>query len=97
MEDTFVLLQAGFRSGHELDNEGDVGGAGDARTETNPADYDQYGLLFKLNQHFDGGHRVGLTGELFNRDEEEDNQVGQTDSYREIGRASGRERVCQYG
>ncbi len=82
MNDTFVLLQGGFRRGHELDNEGDVGGTGDERTKKNPADYDQYELLFKLNQHFDGGHRVGLTGELFNRDEEEDNKVGQTGSYR---------------
>lgn len=81
MNDTFVLLQGGFRRGHELDNEGDLGGTGDARTEKNPADYDQYELLFKLNQHFDGGHRVGLTGELFNRDQEEDNKVGQAGSY----------------
>ncbi|MET4700811.1 hemoglobin/transferrin/lactoferrin receptor protein [Constrictibacter sp. MBR-5] len=79
--DTFVLLQGGFRSGHALDNEGDVGGTGDARTKSNPADYEQYDFLFKLAQRFDGGHRIGLTGELFNRDETEDNRVGQTGTY----------------
>jgi len=81
LENTYILLQATLRSGDELDNKGTVGGTGDARTKKNPADYDQYGLLFKLNQHFDGGHRVGLTGELFNRDETQDNKVGQTGSY----------------
>lgn len=97
LEDTYVLLQATLRSGDELGNRGDVGGTGETRTRPNPGDYDQYGLLFKLNQRFDGGHKVGLTGELFNRDETQDNKVGQTGSYRvgsyDIGEEIDRKRV----
>ena len=78
VNDTFVLLQGGFRQGHELETRGDVGGAGPTRTKANPADYEQYNFLLKLLHHFDGGHRLGLTGEVFNRDEDIDNRLGQT-------------------
>ncbi|MFN4087852.1 MAG: TonB-dependent hemoglobin/transferrin/lactoferrin family receptor [Alphaproteobacteria bacterium] len=82
MNDTYLLLEGGFRRGHELETRGDVGGTGPMRTKANPADYDQYNFLAKLHRHFDGGHRLGLTGELFNRDEETDNRRGQTGTYR---------------
>lgn len=65
---TFWLIQAGVRKGHELDNRGDVGGYGAKRTEPSPEDYDQQSFLLKLQQRVDGGHRFGLTGEYFKRD-----------------------------
>jgi hemoglobin/transferrin/lactoferrin receptor protein len=74
--DTWFLLQGSFKKGHETDNEGDVGGYGTTRTEANPADFWQRNLLAKFHQYFEGGHRFGLTGELFNREKDVDNMQG---------------------
>lgn len=79
---TEFLVQGGYLKGHERDTQGDVGGYGTARTEANPADYDQGNLLVKLYQNVDGGHRFGLTGEISKRDEDIDNRTGTTASYR---------------
>lgn len=76
--DTFLLVQGGYRRGHETDNQGSVGGVGATRSLPNPEDYDQISGLVKLHQHFDGGHRVGLTGEMFERDEDFDGRTTQT-------------------
>ncbi|WP_171963235.1 TonB-dependent receptor [Bordetella trematum] len=66
-DDTSWLLQAGARRGHALDNRGDVGGYGAARSEPTPERYRQEQFLAKVQQRIDGGHRIGLTGEYFKR------------------------------
>lgn len=63
---TSVLLQGGFRNGHETDGRGDDKTIGAARTAPNPSDVDQYNFLAKLYQQV-GEHRFGLTGESFKR------------------------------
>lgn len=70
VDNTFIMVQGGYRDGHETDNKGDVGGYGVTRTERDPSDYTQESLLVKLKQHVDGGHVFGITGERFDRDEE---------------------------
>ena len=89
--DTWLLVQGGYKRGNEKGNEGTVGGYGTARTEQNPADFDQRNILVKMHQYFDGGHRFGLTGELFNRDEDVSNMQGTTSSYRAGTLQSGKE------
>ncbi|MGQ4274241.1 TonB-dependent hemoglobin/transferrin/lactoferrin family receptor [Terrihabitans sp. B22-R8] len=76
--ETFMLVQGGYRNGHELDNKGELDVYGATRTAANPSDYDQENLLVKLHHYADGGHRFGFTGELFNRDENIDNRLGTT-------------------
>jgi len=82
-DDTWLMLQTGYKKGHETENRGDIGGYGDKRTEANPSDFVQKNLLVKFHQYLEGGHRIGLTGELFNRDEDIDNMRGTTASYQE--------------
>lgn len=89
--DTWLLVQGGYKKGHETKNEGTIGGFGTTRTDENPADFDQKNVLVKLHQYIDGGHRIGLTGELFNRDEDFDNMQGTTTSYRQGTLKSGDE------
>ena len=74
---TFWLVQAGVRNGHDLDNRGDVGGYGPKRSQPSPEDYDQQSFLLKLQQRADGGHRFGLTGEYFKRRADIDNMYEQ--------------------
>lgn len=90
-DDTWLLLQGGYKKGHETDNRGDVGGYGTTRTEANPMDFDQRNMLAKIHQYIDGGHRFGLTGEIFNRDEDIDNMRGTTSSYEPGSLKSGEE------
>ncbi|MGO4723363.1 MULTISPECIES: TonB-dependent hemoglobin/transferrin/lactoferrin family receptor [unclassified Inquilinus] len=75
--DTYLMLQAGLRYGHELDNRGNVGGYGADRTKNNPDDYDQQSLLVKLAHHFEGGHRLSFTGEYFRRQDNLDIKTDQ--------------------
>jgi len=84
IENTSVLFQGGYRRGHERDNQGEVGGYSTTRSEPNPADFNEYNLLFKLRQYTDSGHVFGFTGERFERDEDIDNRTGQslTSTYR---------------
>lgn len=89
--DTWLLVQGGYRKGHETENMGDVDGYGALRTEPNPGDYDQRNLLVKLHQYIEGGHRLGLTGELANRDFNYENMSGTTASYQEGSFNSGNE------
>ncbi len=75
--DTTLMLQGGFRIGHELDNRGTVGGYGADRTRPNPDDYDQQSLLAKLAHQFEGGHRLSFTGEYFRRQDNLDIRTDQ--------------------
>jgi hemoglobin/transferrin/lactoferrin receptor protein len=78
---TFMLVQGGYRAGHELENMGDLDVYGATRTEQNPSDYDQENVLVKLHHYVDGGHRFGITGEHFNREEDIDNRLASTATY----------------
>jgi hemoglobin/transferrin/lactoferrin receptor protein len=70
IDQTFFLVQGGYREGHEIDNQGDVGGYGALRSEKNPLDFDQNNVLAKVRQHVEGGHVFGLTAESFDRDDD---------------------------
>lgn len=67
MGNTSVLLQGGFRNGHEIDNRGSLKSIGATRTAPNPADFDQYSFLGKVYQQVGEAHRFGITGEFFKR------------------------------
>lgn len=67
MNNTWFLLQGGFRKGHETDSKGDVKTIGAARTAPNPSDFNQYSILGKVYHYVDEVHRFGLTGEFFKR------------------------------
>ncbi|CDN54914.1 TonB-dependent hemoglobin/transferrin/lactoferrin receptor family protein [Neorhizobium galegae bv. officinalis bv. officinalis str. HAMBI 1141] len=77
IQNTSILFQGGYKKGHERKSNGDVGGIGPTRTEANPGDLDQNNLLFKLRQDLEGGHRVGLTAERFDRQFENDLKTSQ--------------------
>ena len=66
--DTSVLLQGGFRNGHEVDNKGNDKSIGATRTAPNPADFNQYNFLGKVYQQV-GDHRFGIQGEFFKRED----------------------------
>ncbi|MGO7998496.1 hypothetical protein ACC734_40220, partial [Rhizobium ruizarguesonis] len=53
---TSILFQGGYRKGHERENMGNNDVYGRYRTESDPDDFDQHNLLFKLRQEFEGGH-----------------------------------------
>jgi hemoglobin/transferrin/lactoferrin receptor protein len=72
IQNTSVLFQGGYKKGHERENQGTDDIIGVNRTKANPADYDQYNLLFKIRQDLEGGHRIGLTAERFNLDSTSD-------------------------
>ncbi|WP_343315927.1 TonB-dependent hemoglobin/transferrin/lactoferrin family receptor [Brucella sp. BE17] len=78
IQNTSVLFQGSYKRGHEVQNTGDVGGYGSARTEANPRDYDRSNLMFKLRQELEGGHTVGLTAERNRLDAD-------TDKYSDAG------------
>lgn len=80
-QDTAWLLQAGQRQGHELESGGDANSYGTRRSEANPADTEQQSLLVKLQQRFDGGHKVGFTAELFERQNDIDSRTSQGSTY----------------
>jgi hemoglobin/transferrin/lactoferrin receptor protein len=68
IDQTSILLQGTYRTGHEVDNQGTNDSFGRSRTEPNPLDFDQSNLMFKIRQELEGGHRIGLTAESFRRD-----------------------------
>lgn len=72
IQNTSVLFQGGYKKGHERKNQGTDDIIGVNRTTANPADFDQYNLLFKLRQDLEGGHRIGFTAERFNLDSTSD-------------------------
>lgn len=80
-QNTSWLLQGGQRQGHELENAGTSNSFGATRTSANPADTDQQSLLFKLQQDFEGGHKLGFTAEHFDRDYDIDSRSNQGGNY----------------
>jgi hemoglobin/transferrin/lactoferrin receptor protein len=79
--DTELLIQGGWRDGGETKNRGTVGGTGTARSEKNPATYNQNSLMVKLYQNLGNGHRIGLTAETFNRDYMENTLTSRSATY----------------
>lgn len=67
MGNTSVLLQGGFRDGHEIDSKGNLKTIGATRTAPNPAEFNQYSFLGKIYQQVGEAHRFGLTAEFFKR------------------------------
>lgn len=85
MGNTSVLLQGGFRNGHEIDNKGNVKTIGATRTAPNPDDFNQYSFLGKIYQQVGEAHRFGITGEFFKRSDRfqtRNNTVSLTGNYR---------------
>jgi hemoglobin/transferrin/lactoferrin receptor protein len=76
--DTWFLIQGSYKSGNETETNGDVGGYNSTRSEANPGDFWQRNLLAKFHQYLEGGHRLSVTGEIFNREEDFDNMRGTT-------------------
>lgn len=76
---TSWLVQAGQRKGHELDNQGRVGGYGELREKRNPTDYTQRNVLLKLQHDLNLEHRLIASGEYFKRDSNSDNRHDQGD------------------
>ncbi|WP_081686790.1 TonB-dependent hemoglobin/transferrin/lactoferrin family receptor [Chitinilyticum litopenaei] len=64
----FWLVQAGIRSGHEIDNQGENSSQSAARTAPNPQDYKTTSALAKLRTLLDGGHTLGVSADFFRRD-----------------------------
>ena len=81
MGDTYMLFQGGYRAGHEEDNKGDVGGYGSTRTEPNPLDYDRKNVLVKIRQHLGVDQVFGVTGELYDRDDDIDTLTSSPTTY----------------
>ena len=68
------MLQAGARYGHAFSNRADVSGYGPLRSQPNPEDYRQTNVLLKLQQRWEGDHKLGLTAESFQRHGKIDNK-----------------------
>ncbi len=75
---TSALFQGSYAKGHELDTKGSLDVYGPLRTKSNPSDYDQHNLLFKLRHDLEGGHRIGVTAERCRRDRDTDDKRAQT-------------------
>ncbi|MGV1789336.1 TonB-dependent hemoglobin/transferrin/lactoferrin family receptor [Rhizobium sp. A37_96] len=71
IDNTAVLFEGGYTHGHELENNGDVGGYSTKRSKADPADYNQRNGLFKIRQYTDIG-TFGITAEHFNKDKDID-------------------------
>ncbi|SIQ20804.1 TonB-dependent hemoglobin/transferrin/lactoferrin family receptor [Bosea sp. TND4EK4] len=67
LNNTWFLLQGGFRDGHEVDSKGNIKTIGASRTAPNPSDFNQYNVLGKVYHYVDQVHRFGITGEFFKR------------------------------
>lgn len=64
-QNTRWLLQAGLRRGHELDNQGSVGGYGRTREKLDPASTKQHNFMLKLEHDINAEHSLTFAGETF--------------------------------
>lgn len=67
-DDTSVLFQGSYLRGNETENTGSAGGVGFGRDTPNPADLTESNLLFKVRRELEGGHKIGITAEHYDRD-----------------------------
>ncbi|MFD1744886.1 TonB-dependent hemoglobin/transferrin/lactoferrin family receptor [Rhizobium helianthi] len=72
VEGTSALFQASYRRGDEIRSNGNRDAYGAARTEANPAEFDDNNLLFKLRQDLVDGHNIGLTFERYRKTRDTD-------------------------
>lgn len=79
--DTSVLVQGSYKNGSQIQNMGKTEGTGSSRSKRNPADYEQQNYLVKVYQTLAGGHRVGLTGELYSHDYDENTLTSISSTY----------------
>lgn len=77
LADTSILVQAGKRQGHELDNKGHSNLYGNQRTTPEPNNTKQENFLIKVKQNLGSGHQIGLTGEQFSKTEDIDLRTNQ--------------------
>ncbi len=75
---TSILVQGGYRRGHERKNQGTIDSYGTTRTEPNPSDFTQYNGLVKLRHHAEGGHMFGVTLERYRKDRDTDARTSQS-------------------
>lgn len=99
---TQLLLQAGLQTGRQQANMGNVDGYGLSRTQPDPDNYLQQNYQLKLQQKFEGGHTLGLSGSLFNRQDNIQNLSAAPQTYvrdsAEIGNTSKRNSLAiDYG
>ncbi|MGF7160042.1 hemoglobin/transferrin/lactoferrin receptor protein [Rhodoligotrophos appendicifer] len=81
INDTYALVQGSYRFGEETQNMGTTGGTGPTRTKPNPFDYDLGSFLGKINHHIEGGHTIGIAGEVFREDGNSKLFTSETASY----------------
>lgn len=79
---TSILVEAGYRRGHERASNGTIDTIGTTRTKANPGDFTQRSLLAKLKQDFEGGHSLTLTAEHYRKDFSADLKRDQGATYR---------------
>lgn len=94
-KNTVFLVQGGYQNGSEIWNMGKTSGSGTTRSKKNPQSYEQGNFLGKIRHYFAGGHRVGLTGEWFDRNSDENTltSVGSTYSHYRTREENKRSRV----
>lgn len=80
-KNTVFLVQGGYQNGSEIWNMGQVSGVGTKRSKKDPASYQQGSFLGKIRHYFEGGHRVGLTGEWFDRNYDENTLTNISSTY----------------
>lgn len=78
INDTSVLVQGSYVTGHQTETNGDTGGYGTSRTEANPEDFENYSILGKLTHSIDNVHTFTLTGETFQANSSTDAMASQT-------------------
>lgn len=81
LDGTSWLIQAGKRQGHQLDNKGHRNLYGSNRTTPDPNDTKQSNFLVKLKQELGNGHRIGITGEQFEKTKDIDLRTNQGSTY----------------
>ncbi|MFT8675448.1 MAG: TonB-dependent hemoglobin/transferrin/lactoferrin family receptor [Acetobacter sp.] len=81
---TLVLVQGGYDNGSETGNMGKVGGSGTKRSKKDPAHYVTGNFLGKIRHYFEGGHRITLTGEVFDRNYHENTLTSISSTYNQF-------------
>ncbi|NLY65358.1 MAG: TonB-dependent hemoglobin/transferrin/lactoferrin family receptor [Alcaligenaceae bacterium] len=84
-ESTRMLLQYGYKKGHEIENIADVGGYGTGRTKANPADYHRNSALFRLEHDLAPGHKLGFGASFFRQEKDIDQLNDQDNATYKIG------------
>ncbi|MCQ0987377.1 TonB-dependent hemoglobin/transferrin/lactoferrin family receptor [Jiella marina] len=79
--ETYMMIQGGYRDGHEIENQGTVDVYGADRTAAEPLDYDQKNLLVKLRQHMGVDQVLGFTVDIYDREDDIDSRTSSATTY----------------